>query len=517
MNRFIKVITILLITTCLMGTLGVGAYTIMAKPKFYDRFMELGNKYLQEGNYTEAVLEYEKAIIIEPKTTEARVGAAKGYIGNGEVDKSITILKEAQKIDIKNEELLKEIINIVRDTDTEAAYEFLQDYINAVGEENISEEINNMLLSAEELPQIPEVSPKPDTYMEPVNVKLTSNKVRIGHTFFYTIDGSEPDKNSIQYKAGISIKENTQIKLIGFNAKGEKTNVVTLSYNFDFEMKEKLTAIVDEANKEYENTAVGSEVGNCIEGAKEELLPVLNSAKELLGLKEVSAGAANNKINELNNALARFRDKIIVQTDRSGLREQVNIAKDLIKNSTEGNNVGQYRNGSKEKLQNALSKSSYVLDNLISRQNQVDNAKNQLIDAINKFKAAKITEMDKIFSDAGAKIGKVTVSLLWSSKDDLDLQVTSPQGDTVSYHNKNTSSGGHLDVDRQVNTFVNNPIENIYWDNPPRGKYTVRVNVYTKRSSGNIPLKVRVLVNGESKIYEMNVSGGLNNVCTIDF
>lgn len=513
----LKIIIMLLITSFLMATVGVGAYTAMAKPRFYEQFMNSGNQYLQEGKYVEAVLEFNKAIKIEPKTTEARVGAAKGYIGNDELDKAIIVLKEAQKIDANNENLLKEIIYILKDIDPESAYEFLQNYINSVGKDNISEEIKNMLLSANELPQLPQISPPPNTYMEPINIKLISNKIRIGHTFFYTTDGSEPNENSIQYKAGIDIKENTQIRFIGFNHKGEKTPVITLSYNFDFEIKGKLEAIVDESNKEYENTIVGSEIGNCIQGAKEELLPVITSGKELLSQKEISADIVNNKINELNAALNKFKDKIIVPTDRNSLKSEISIAKELLNSSVEGSEVGQYRVGSKEKFQKVLNNAISVLDNLVSRQQQIDTVKNELTDAINRFKSSRITEMDKIFSDAGAKTGKVTISLLWNTQDDLDLSATSPRGDTVSFNNKNSSSGGHLDVDRQVNTFVRNPIENIYWDNPPIGRYTINVNIYTKRSSGNIPFKVRVLINGESKIYEMNVSNGMNNVCTIDF
>jgi len=97
------------------------------------------------------------------------------------------------------------------------------------------------------------------------------------------------------------------------------------------------------------------------------------------------------------------------------------------------------------------------------------------------------------------------------------LHVTSPNGDTINYNNKTGRSGGRLDVDRQVNSFVENPVENIYWSNPPHGTYTVKVNMYSKRTDGNVPFRVRTIVNGEAKIYNMTINDGMTTVCTFTY
>ena len=55
------------------------------------------------------------------------------------------MLEEAQNIDIKNEDLLKEILEILKEIDSDIAYEFLDRFIQAVGKDNVSQEINDIL------------------------------------------------------------------------------------------------------------------------------------------------------------------------------------------------------------------------------------------------------------------------------------------------------------------------------------------------------------------------------------
>jgi len=219
----------------------------------------------------------------------------------------------------------------------------------------------------------------------------------------------------------------------------------------------------------------------------------------------------------LNKALEEFRNQIIVPTERGDLEKEINKAEKLVETAVEGNAVGQYRNGAKSVLNADISIAKETLDNLVARQEDIDNAKKEMSDAISRFEAKKITEIDKIIEETGAKIGPVTVSLLWNTNDDIDLHVTSPNGDTINYNNKTGRSGGRLDVDRQVNSFVENPVENIYWSNPPHGTYTVKVNMYSKRTDGNVPFRVRTIVNGEAKIYNMTINDGMTTVCTFTY
>ncbi len=76
-------------------------------------------------------------------------------------------------------------------------------------------------------------------------------------------------------------------------------------------------------------------------------------------------------------------------------------------------------------------------------------------------------ELNQQLIDAQAGTGEITVSMLWSTADDLDLHIITPSGSEIYYGNK-TVDGGTLDVDRQVNSdeLVSSPIENIFFQSP---------------------------------------------------
>ena len=517
-SNIMKIVATLLITAVVMSALGMGVYSIHAKPKFYTQFVDLGNKYLLEEKYEEAIVEFSKAIKIEARSTEARVGKAKGYIGLGDIESAISCLKEAQDLDITNEELLLEIIYLIKDIAPKSAYEILLKYVDAVGIDNISKTIRELLDSANEMPVMPIAKPAPGIYVKPVDVRFISDKARLGHAYYYTTDDSEPTETSPPYKLPFAVNGHLVIKLIGYSPTGEYTEVGIFEYDLDESMLTELERILSESQDTYDNTETGEEPGNCVEGAKEELELILEECKNVVNKPILTYDEAHDAFEKMNEALYMFREKIIVPTDRVELQKNVNTARQLYDDATEGNNeVGSYRSGSKAKIKEVLDSSTIVLEDVLSRQEQIDEAKDNLSEAIDAFKASRITETDKIFIDAGAKVGKVTVSLLWNTTDDLDLHVTNPRGNTIYYGNSSDSFGGRLDVDRQVSTYVVNPIENIYWDNPPSGTYTVKVNVFSKRTEGETPIKVRVIVNGEAKIYDLSVNTGMNNVCTFTF
>jgi len=94
------------------------------------------------------------------------------------------------------------------------------------------------------------------------------------------------------------------------------------------------------------------------------------------------------------------------------------------------------------------------------------------------------------------KKGSVQVSLIWDNPPeqgaDLDLYVTSPSGETLSYRNRTSACGGFLDTDAQ---YERNPVENITWtSNAPSGEYEVRV--HNCNGGINKQFKVRIVQDG---------------------
>jgi len=81
--------------------------------------------------------------------------------------------------------------------------------------------------------------------------------------------------------------------------------------------------------------------------------------------------------------------------------------------------------------------------------------------------------------------GNLKVTLLWNFQGDIDLHVTQPNGKTIYYkESKDLSTGGFLDVDNRDGG--NGSAENIFWANPPKGKYRVSLVYYQASHKTNV-------------------------------
>ena len=118
----------------------------------------------------------------------------------------------------------------------------------------------------------------------------------------------------------------------------------------------------------------------------------------------------------------------------------------------------------------------------------------------------------------GAKVGDVTITLMWDDRTDLDLHVFCPSGEEISYNNTHSACGGYLDVDMNVQGNSTEPVENVFFGDEERGieapKGTYRVIVenfaYHGPTQGHaVPFKVRVRKNGEAADYTGETAAGV--------
>ena len=71
--------------------IGIGIYNTPTNRM--NRHMDLGARYLEEQNYEQAVVEFDKVIAIDPMSVEAYLGKAEAYEGMGDTDKALETLQ----------------------------------------------------------------------------------------------------------------------------------------------------------------------------------------------------------------------------------------------------------------------------------------------------------------------------------------------------------------------------------------------------------------------------------------
>jgi len=106
----------------------------------------------------------------------------------------------------------------------------------------------------------------------------------------------------------------------------------------------------------------------------------------------------------------------------------------------------------------------------VDEESRLDDDQNDLVDRI---------------TERGATVGALNFVLEWHGSDDLDLYVTCPSGQAISYRTRSTC-GGTLDLDANAgrSSIVQDPAENIVFENPAIGLYNVKVHLYKDRTSG---------------------------------
>lgn len=115
-----------------------------------------------------------------------------------------------------------------------------------------------------------------------------------------------------------------------------------------------------------------------------------------------------------------------------------------------------------------------------------------------------------------ARIGSVTASLIWNDPSDLDLHafasLKAGGNAHISYRNKQ-AQGGNLDVDMNAGVPSLEPVENIFWEEPPAGKYILKVQNFRTKcqapdfTDGNrkVPFRVSLKLKGGPYSFEGTV------------
>ena len=116
--------------------------------------------------------------------------------------------------------------------------------------------------------------------------------------------------------------------------------------------------------------------------------------------------------------------------------------------------------------------------------------------------------LTKRLNVAGAELGELTISLMWHNTDDLDLHVINPNGEHICYNARKDECTGELDVDmnnaqEHGNRITQEPVENAYWQDPPKGRYEIFVTNASQKDERERPRDyvVRVKQPGNMTFY----------------
>ena len=83
------------------------------------------------------------------------------------------------------------------------------------------------------------------------------------------------------------------------------------------------------------------------------------------------------------------------------------------------------------------------------------------------------------------KSGNLKVTLMWNFPGDIDLHAKQPNGKEIFYDkNVDRTTGGFLDVDNKEGG--SGAAENIYWENPPKGRYDISLVYYQPAEKSKI-------------------------------
>jgi hypothetical protein len=124
-------------------------------------------------------------------------------------------------------------------------------------------------------------------------------------------------------------------------------------------------------------------------------------------------------------------------------------------------------------------------------------------EGINQEVKQRLERLGGRFKDVDLRI-----TLIWNTRDDLDLHCITPNGEHISYLNKQARCGGYLDVDQNVCGDNPKPVENIRWaeGSTPTGTYTFYVKLFRYHERDRKPISFALHIDNGGEISELHGS-----------
>ncbi len=191
--------------------------------------IEMGDRYLSEMDYEQAVVAYEAAIDIDPKNVEANLGLAEAYEGRQMYAYAEAVYQNMLENDDTQAEIYEKLASLyMQQNKLEEAKEVLQQAVERLESEELT------MLYEVTRPEPPGTSYDAGAYEERIKVELLP--AQAGDTIYYTLDGTVPDTGSKIYDEPIILKNGvTAVKAMVVNTAGYQSDIA--SYEYDIRIR----------------------------------------------------------------------------------------------------------------------------------------------------------------------------------------------------------------------------------------------------------------------------------------
>ncbi len=230
-----KIITLICVLALVVIGAGIGIFFALqgggSSLTPLQEALQLGEKYLNELDYENAVMAFTEATEIDPKSTEAYMGLAQSYTGVQDYEQAEASYRQLLALDSSNSEGYRELAELyIRLEKLEEAKALLEEAINNTDDEELQE------FYEETTPKAPSFTLEEGSYNERQEVGITADKDT--HVIHYTIDGTEPTEESPVYQEPIILKNGrTTVKAIAISSRGYMSETASASYTITVERK----------------------------------------------------------------------------------------------------------------------------------------------------------------------------------------------------------------------------------------------------------------------------------------